>query len=224
MSVFDLFRRTPDFRKLCERNDRKRLEKLLSHKSAYCRWRALVTLVSLSRKHEYDAAVNDFITRDEAGSLKQLGDFLGFQSEPGFRVLAIEGIPVNYGLEWSERSDVVKALARVTWPAAVPLFIHALRDPDEFVRMTTAQVLSEFPYEPSKDNCDRLTVALVPLLAETRYAVRIYAVEALGRFGSPAVLPSVQAIAKDRTEDRDMRRTASEASSRIKVRAAEERL
>lgn len=220
MGIFDLFVRNPDIPKLSGRNDRKGLEKLLSHRSAYCRWRALIALSSLVRHGEYDAVLNGFISRDEDGSFRQLGDFLGYQSEPGFRVVAIEGIAVNYGLEWGERSDVVRALARVTWPAAIPLFVHALHDSDEFVRLTTAQGLSELPYEPSEDDCDRLTVALGPLLAEPRYAVRINAVRALGCFGSSAVLPSLQAIAENRTEDPDMRRAASEAAAKIKARAA----
>ncbi len=223
MGIFDLFRRTPDIPGLKGRDDRATLEKLLSHKSAYYRWRALIALVSLARHGEYDAALEDFVSRDEEGSLRQLGDFLGYQSEPGVRVLAIDGIAVNYGLEWAERADVVAVLARLARPAALPLLVHALHDQEWFVREAAARGVSRLPYEPSRDDGNRLAEPLAALLRDPRYATRFYAVEALGRFGDSRVFPSIQAIAKDTKEDPDLRRAASGASARIKARAARER-
>jgi HEAT repeat protein len=58
------------------------------------------------------------------------------------------------------------------------------------------------------------------LLGDPRYATRLYAVKALGRFGDSGVLPSILAIAADMKEDPNLRRAASDASAKIKARTA----
>lgn len=215
-----LFNRKPNFVKLREKGKQKKLEKLLSHTNPYYRWRALITLMCIKPKGEYIPVLKDFMSQDEAGGIKQLGDFIGYQSYPGLRVIEIDGITVNSGLDW-ERDVVVKALAHVACPAAIPLFLHALNNPECSQRWTTASVLRDMSYEPTQKEREVLTKALIQKMRfDPESRVRASCAGTLGRFGDSALLPDLKAVAKDVNQDLETRRVALKSSTQIKKRQA----
>jgi hypothetical protein len=50
---------------------------------------------------EYDARIKGLISRDEAGSIKYLGDFLKYPLGTEAQVLTVDGTPISIGLDAS---------------------------------------------------------------------------------------------------------------------------
>jgi HEAT repeat protein len=94
------------------------------------------------------------------------------------------------------RAAAVQAIARVDDPAVAASLTAALRDPDAWVRYFATRALGEHRHAAAVDDVTRLA------LDDGAGQVRLAAVGALGRIGSPVAVPALAALSASDDSER----------------------
>jgi hypothetical protein len=212
--LFSFLSRTPDIASLAEACDVDSLIRLLGHHSFTVQWRAADALGSLGERATLPllAALSSRNDAVRIGAVEALGAIRDSRSVG----------PLSYLLEHEKVAEVrwvaALALGMTGDPHAVPPLVHALRDPEKYVRYGAAKALESLGWTPSnpeeqacfsialqdwislEDLGDLAVDPLIGMTGDDDVDTRYHVVNVLGRIaGSPRARTACEKALRDQS-------------------------